>query len=171
MTAPTRPALRYFGGKWQLAPWIISHFPAHRIYVEPFGGAASVLMRKPRSYGEIYNDIDSAVVNVFRVLRDPQTAAELERLLRLTPFARDEFMRAREHAEDPIEDARRTIVLSFMAYSSDGINTGHHTGFRPDLKRSGSTPAHDWVNYHDQIARFTVRLQGVVIENRDWRLL
>ena len=37
---PKRPALRYYGGKWNLAPWIISHFPKHLNYVEPCGGAA-----------------------------------------------------------------------------------------------------------------------------------
>src|ERR1700749_1527418 len=87
----TRPVLRYHGGKFLLAPWIASHFPTHRVYVEPFSGGASVLMRKERSYAEVYNDTWGIVVNVFRVLRNPEQAARLEELLRLTPFAREEF--------------------------------------------------------------------------------
>ena len=67
---PTRPVLRWHGGKWMLAPWIISQFPPHRIYTETFGGGASVLMRKPRSYSEVYNDLDGELVNLFRVMRE-----------------------------------------------------------------------------------------------------
>lgn len=33
-----RPVLRYHGGKWKLAPWVVSFFPKHTVYVEPFGG-------------------------------------------------------------------------------------------------------------------------------------
>jgi len=72
---PARPVLRYHGGKWKLAPWIIAQMPPHRIYVEPFGGAASVLMRKSRVYAEVYNDRWDSVVNVFRVLRLNRAAA------------------------------------------------------------------------------------------------
>jgi len=31
--AVTRPVLRYPGGKFKIAKWIISHFPQHEFYV------------------------------------------------------------------------------------------------------------------------------------------
>lgn len=166
-----RAVLRYHGGKWRLAPWVISHFPEHRIYVEPFAGGASVLMRKPRSYGEVYNDRWSWVVNVFDVLRDATSADELRRRIKLTPFARDEFERCGLEAvaslEDPIERARLAIFRSFAGFGSASMNGIHSTGFRSNSNRSGTTPAQDWGNYPDRISDFTERLRGVVIENRD----
>lgn len=165
-TAPTRPVLRYHGGKWKLAPWIISHFPSHRTYVEAFAGAASVLMRKPRSFGEVYNDMDGAVVNIFRVLRDPTTAAELERRVRLTPFARDEFRWSYEPGVDAIDDAHKMLVRSFMGFGTAAMTRTHLTGFRANASRSGTTPATDWSRWPSQIVAMTERLRAVVIENR-----
>jgi DNA adenine methylase len=161
-----RPALRWHGGKWKLAPWIISHFPTHRIYVEPFGGAASVLIRKSRSYGEIYNDLDQDVVNLFGVLRSDH-APRLIELLRLTPFARLEFEGAYLETEDPVERARRLIIRSFMGFGSDSHNRAIRTGFRANSNRSGTTPAHDWVNLGDCYSSLLARLSGVVVECRN----
>ena len=108
---PTRAALRYPGGKWKLAPWVIEHFPAHDVYVEPFCGGASVLLQKDRARrGEVINDIDGEITNFFSVLRDKEAAAELIRRIELTPFARDEFHAALGPSGDSIEDARRLAV-------------------------------------------------------------
>lgn len=170
MTAPTRPLLRYHGGKWKLAPWILSHFPPHRTYVEAFGGGGSVLMRKPRVDGEIYNDLDGEVVNVFRILQDEASAEKLRRLLELTPFARAEFRRTYMPPRDPIEAAAFVIARSFMGFGSAASTRMHITGFRTSSKRShgmSSTPAVDWSNWPDQVPVFVKRLRGVCIENRD----
>lgn len=161
--APKRPVLRWHGGKWILAPWIISHFPKHRVYTECFGGAASVLMRKRRSYAEVYNDLDDEVVNLFEVLR--QDGKELKRVLSLTPFSRTEFVCSYDRSGDKIEQARRTVVRSFMGFGSNAHNQA--TGFRSCSNRSGTTPAHDWKNYPEALGALIERIQGVCIENRD----
>lgn len=163
----SRPVLRYHGGKWKLAPWLISLFPRHRVYVEPFGGAASVLMQKPRSYAEIYNDQWELVVNVFEVLRSPRHATELLRALELTPFSRDEFTRPMRKNASAVERARKTIFRSFAGFGSASVNGDFSTGFRAASNRSGTTPAHDWRNYPPNIVAFVERLRGVVIENRN----
>lgn len=165
MTEPTRPVLRWHGGKWILAPWIISHFPKHRVYVEPYGGAGSVLMRKPRSYAEVWNDLDDSAVNLFRILRSDD-AAELVRRLRLTPFARKEFEEtSKPLPSDPMERARHLVIRAFMGFGSNAH--GRSTGFRANSNRSGTTPAHDWANYPDALEAIVERLTGVIIEHRD----
>lgn len=163
----SRPLLRYHGGKWRLAPWIIEHMPPHRIYVEPFGGAASVLLRKPRAYGEVYNDLDSEVVNVFRLLQDPARAEVLRRRLELTPFARAEFRRAYEVTDDPVEAAARLIIRSYMGFGSASVTRQHITGFRANSNRAGTTPAQDWASWPWQVPALVDRLRGVVIECKD----
>lgn len=170
--SPTRPIVRYHGGKWMLAPWIISYFPEHRVYVEPFGGGGSVLLRKPRSKAEVYNDLDGEIVNLFRVARDQ--GEDLRRALELTPFARDEFVASYEPSADPLEQARRTIVRAFMGFGSSAATQGKSkkggrpsTGFRSNSDRSGTTPAQDWRHYPAEFSAIIARLQGVVIENRD----
>lgn len=163
----TRPALRYHGGKFRLAQWIIEHLPTHRVYVEPYGGAASVLLRKQRSYAEVYNDLDGEIVNLFRVLRNPAQARELIRLVKLTPYARAEFDESYITAEDPIEQARRTMFRSLAGFSTTGATGRWRTGFRANVTRTGTSPARDWRNFPDALEAIVDRLRGVVIEHDD----
>jgi DNA adenine methylase len=164
-SGPTRPVLRWHGGKWLLAPWVIQYFPSHRVYVEAYGGAASILLRKKRAYAEIYNDLDMEVVNLFEVLRSKR-AGELVKSLRLTPFSRVEFENSYVTVDDPVERARKLVARSFMGFGSNAHISAVNTGFRASSKRSGSTPAHDWGNYPDSLGAIIERFQKVVIENR-----
>lgn len=161
----TRPALRYHGAKFRLAPWCMQFFPPHRIYTEAFGGAAGVLLRKQRAYAEVYNDLDGDVVNFFRVLRDPATREKLELALSLTPYARDEFDLAWEHTDEAIERARRTAIRAQMGFGSAGATKGS-TGLRTDTKRKHTTAQMDWLSYPAAIAAAGQRFAGVLIENR-----
>ena len=161
----TRPVLRYYGGKWKFASWIISFFPPHRTYVEVFGGAGSVLLKKPKSHTEVYNDIDEEVVNLFRVLRDKKQAEELIRLVKLTPLARAEYERAFEIVDDPIERARRTIIRSHMGFNSIAVNAQcNEWHLRCSMRETGSY-GDSWDRYPNKLPPIIDRLRRVIIEN------
>lgn len=165
MTEPvTRPVLRYHGGKFRLAPWILQFFPTHRAYVEPFGGGGSVLMLKAPCGAEVYNDLDDQIVNVFRILREPYKAAELQRRVALTPFSRSEFIRSYEPAVDEMDAAHKIIVRAFMGHGSDSATRGARTGFRTKLTEGRYLPSHEWSTWADSIPAFTRRLASVTIE-------
>ena len=126
-----------------------------------------MLLRKRRSYSEVYNDLDGEAVNLFRVLRDAENARRLQLLLEMTPFARAEFEEAYLPTDEPVERARRLVIRCFMGFGSDGARIDRRTGFRSNSNRSGTTPAHDWVNYPGAMPALIERLRGVTIESRD----
>lgn len=161
----TSPVLRYHGGKFRLASWVMSFFPEHTCYVEPFGGAAGVLLQKERVYAEVYNDLDRAVANFFTVLRDPQSRAELIEQLILTEYSREQFDAAWEPTDNRIEEARRMAIRAQMGFGSAGATKGN-TGFRIDTKREYGTAQHLWSQYPAAIAAAGQRMTGVLIENR-----
>lgn len=164
MTAyPVRPALRYFGSKWNLAPWIVSFFPKHKIYVEPYGGGAAVLLRKPIVKVELYNDLDGRVVNFFKVLRE-QTD-DLVRLIALTPNARAEMDVAKETSPDPLEDARRLYVMSWQ--SINGATNPSRSFWRRTIGLHGDLHSKYFISHLENLMRVAWRMANVQIENKD----
>jgi DNA adenine methylase len=162
-TDVTRSVLRYFGGKWALAPWIIGLMPPHKVYVEPFGGGGGVLLRKPRAAREVYNDLDEEVVGIFRLLQNPAQCARLIRLLKRTPYARAEYQLAFQPTTDPVLRAQRAIIRSFLSI--------HHSAlFMPSKAGSFASTGsgcRSWANYPRHLVEVCRRLRGVVVENRD----
>lgn len=87
-----RPPFAYYGGKTALAARIVDLMPAHRVYIEAFFGSGAVLFGKGEVGCEIVNDRDGGLVAFFGVLRD--RPEDLERVCRLTPYARVEYAAA-----------------------------------------------------------------------------
>jgi DNA adenine methylase len=163
---PSAPALRYHGAKWQLAAWILRNFPPHECYVEPFGGSAAVLLQKPRSWLEVYNDLSHELCNFFRVLREqPET---LIHRIEFTPYAFEEWRLSYEDDPDPVERARRFYVRAYMAIA--GPTAQWNTGWRRqkvitrqrNLKRM--TPAAIIFMRTEHLYEVAQRLRGVQIE-------
>jgi DNA adenine methylase len=122
------------GGKFYLIKKLLPLIPPHEVYVEVFGGAAALLFNKPPSKVEVYNDINSELVNFFHVLRDDVRWKILQEKLLLTPYSREEFELAcrEESGVDDVERARRFYVRIQQSFSGKGETFGYGL-----LKNSG----------------------------------
>lgn len=161
MIARPAPALKFPGSKWNIAEWIVTHMPAHRLYVEPFFGSGAVLFRKHPAKIEILNDLDSRVVNLFRVIREKPD--ELAAAIEMTPWSRDEYYAAYEVSPDPVEDARRFLVRCWQAF---GTKIVHRTGWRSDALETSQPRTKTWDKLPERILAAAERLKPCYIENR-----
>lgn len=158
-----------YGGKHYYAEPIIAAFPEHRVYVEPFGGAANVLLRKPHSEVEIFNDLDSEIVNFFRVLVDESAFGRLRRMLDLTPHSRETFERAVEAliSDDRVERAYRFFVL--VRQARGGLGTGKVTksAFSVSTRKRNDMAENvsKWLSAVDGLGDVAARLKTVEIEH------
>lgn len=117
--------MKYPGSKWGSADWIISHFPEHHSYLEPFFGSGGVFFNKPRSDIETINDLDGEVVNLFRQIRnDPE---RLAREIYFTPYSREAYEMA--YQKEPENDLEKAVLF----YTR--LNMGH--GFRTQGEKVG----------------------------------
>jgi DNA adenine methylase len=160
-----KPPIPYYGSKSRLAPWIISLLPPHRQYVETHAGSAAVLFARHPAPVEVINDLDGNVITFMRVLRNQQD--DLERALRLTPYARAEYAAADLKTPDltDLERARRFFVRASQGFNAAG--TGRWAGWSNGMRTGGSsTDAHGTANTVDQLHRYAQRLRRVAIEQR-----
>ena len=170
---PGKAVMNYPGAKARLAPWIINHLPEHNTYVEVFGGSAAVLVHKPESINEVYNDIDDNLVEFFEVLRDRRD--KLLDWLRHTPYSRtlyNEFAdtyHVGERADDPVVRAGRLWYLFQAGFNGDLTK---RNSFSTSTSARGYPSDSQARNYHrsrERLEAFAERFQAVTIECLDWR--
>ncbi len=165
-------AVRWYGGKYSHVDWIVPLLtPHHRHYCEPFGGSAAVLLNKPPSPVETYNDLDGDLVTFFRVLRD-EPEALIEKLL-LTPFSREEFQRAWEQrGRSDLPDVERARLFFIRA---EQVRTGLAQRSTPGRwawclhtsRRGMSGSVSRWLSRIDALWLVAQRLRTVQIEHDD----
>jgi DNA adenine methylase len=111
----------YLGGKQYLLKLLLKFIPLHKVYVEPFGGAATLLLNKPPSEVEVYNDKCSDLVNLFLAARDsPEKLLEKFKFLLYSRKLHDEWRKElkTESFNDPIERAARLFYILCSSYAS-----------------------------------------------------
>lgn len=154
--------LKYPGGKWRISDWIISHFPEHKVYLEPFFGSGAVFFKKSPAYIETINDLDGNIVNLFRVCRE--NPEELASLISITPFARDEFIACYIPSDDPIEQARRTLVRFHQSF---GTSNSSKRSWKNVQTYGGPRCATMWNYLPETILECFDRLKNAQIENKN----
>lgn len=161
-------AFGYYGGKFSHLDFILPLLPTtFTHYCEPFGGSAAVLINRVPAPVETYNDLDSEVANFFACLREQ--GEELIRQISLTPFSREELVRAlRPEAGLPrIERARRFFVRARQTRTGLAQTSSEGRWAHCVLtSRAGMAGAVSrWLGSVEGLPEIVQRLQRVQIEN------
>src|SRR3546814_3767001 len=120
------------------------------------------MLQKAPAKAELYNDLDETMIQLFRVIQDPEKAEKLVWLLERTPFSRAEFELAYKPAKDDVVAVRRTIVRRFMGFGSDGTAGVYPTGFRRNVTNAGKFHASESSDEHTSELQLLMRSSNAV---------
>ncbi len=162
-------AFGWYGGKFSHLDWLLPLLPEAHHYCEPFGGSAAVLLNRPPSPVETYNDLDGEVANFFRTLRDKKD--DLIEAIGLTPFSREEFFIACERPKKRIsnlERARRFFVRARQVRTglAQTASLGRWANCKNTSRAGMSGVVSRWLGSVEHLPEIADRLLRVQIENR-----
>jgi len=152
------------GGKKHLVKRLLDRVPEHKIYVEPFAGAASLLFAKAPSQWEILNDTDGEVLNFFRVAK--HRPAELAELLEIECVHAGRFYGLRD-SHVPEDELRRALRFAYLTWFSFGAKQQHFGSIRPG-DTSSKPVRRSLVEVRALLENVALRLYRVLIEQRDF---
>lgn len=158
--------LRYMGGKQRLVPALLPLIPEHFAYVEVFGGAGSLLLNKPRSNLEVYNDLDGELVNLFEVVRgDVDTFIKRAEFLVYSRELYERWESDFKNDQVPSDRVERAVRFWYLIRSSFGAHPYKGWGFRKKQRSMAETLPRCLANLH----AIHERLRTVEIDHLDFR--
>ena len=168
-------AFGWYGGKFSHLDFILPNLPEDaRHFCDVFGGSAAVIINRKPAPAETYNDLDGELVNFFATLRDARTSDPLIKAIALTPFSREELVRACEPPDgvEPVERARRFFVRARQTRTGLAQTSSEGRWAHCVLtSRAGMAGAVSrWLGSVEGLPEIVQRLQRIQIENaRRWK--
>lgn len=157
---------RYWGGKQGIASWIVENLPPasrNQAYVEPYCGMASVLLARPPAGRELINDGSLLVVSWWEAIRDHPD--ELERMMRLTPHAREMRKEAYTISREPAEYPLLKRAWAFQVLTKQSYRGQMNV---PKTWTWTHNPSGSWAPFvHPDYRRLAERIAEVQLESRD----
>ncbi|MBI2934715.1 MAG: DNA adenine methylase [Chloroflexi bacterium] len=162
-------AFGWYGGKFSHLGWLLPLLPKCHHYCEPFAGSAAVLLNREPSPVETYNDLDSEVVNFFKVLRD-QTD-HIIKAIALTPFSREEFYLSLSKDTAGLSGLDRARLFFIRARQSrtglaQTASLGRWANCKNTSRAGMSGVVSRWLGSVEDLPEIALRLLRVQIENR-----
>ena len=150
----------WIGGKRMLRKAILERFHTDEVgrYVEVFGGAAWVLFAKEKKANqlEVYNDINSNLVNLFRCVK--YHCGELQREMEWMLTSREQFFDCLAQGQGRgLTDIQRAACFFYTVKISFGCDN-----------RTYATSSKQVNNAVEYLEKVRERLRGVNIENKDF---
>lgn len=190
--------ISWIGGKKALRKIIYHRFPRkYRRYIEVFGGAGWVMFGKhpeSRSNDEVYNDFNSNLTNLFRVVRDQplgfiqklgflpvhsrEVFEELKKIVQMqvnpNHYLPDEVERIKVYF-DPLQ-AEELIALWNKRTSEQDIDLAVAFFKQVQYSYASGTTSYSGKGYDvrrvmHQVIRLSERIKDTVIENKDFEAL
>jgi DNA adenine methylase len=166
-----RSPILWYGGKGQLVSKLKDFIPHdYDYYVEPFFGGGSLFFSLRPASVETINDIDSAVMGFFKVLRDRDTFEDFLWLAQHTPYSRelwDECEDKWREEDDPVMRAWRWWVVARQSFAGA---FGVSWGTTVTMSRRGMPMRNSsLLSTVEYLPDIHYRLRCTQIENRDAR--
>lgn len=159
--------ISWFGSKSKFVNRIVEKFPQHDTFVDVFGGSGVVLLNKPQSKIEVYNDIDSRLVNLFKILQNTDSRKEFVDRISYVPYSRQFYMECRAKLMEQADelDEMELAVCFFVLSRQSFAGLADYSSSWSYSKTAASASTNKFQRGIRSIEAFAHRFKYVQIEN------